>query len=366
MDSDKYSYFALKQVRAGYGKQSDVLSDVSLEISENQIVSIVGASGAGKSTLLKAIAGIVPLRSGEVYLGERRIDKLPINRRNIGYVFQDYALFPNLNVFENLAFPLRAQKQQTDAEIEQSVKESAVFFEISNLLDRYPSSLSGGQRQRTALARAIISNPPLLLLDEALGAIDPILKNQIQNELLKIRSSMKVSIVYVTHDLDSAFAISDKIALLRNGSVEQCGTPAVMYEKPKSVYAANFFGDVNVFSGDIRNAPNGGAALFISDRQVDSSDLDDFTIGDAVDVIIRPSHLKLSQSTPSDFQLEGRVSEARFMRAAYFIEAKLSTGGKIRVQLQSNEDVQRVKVGTEVRLYVDPRRVTLISKETNP
>ena len=229
-----------------------VLRDLSLDIAPGEFLTILGESGSGKTTLLRLIAGFERPSGGEIWMGGERIDHLPPNRRNLNTVFQHYALFPHLSVFENVAYGLRA-KSAPAPEIDSRVTASLAQVKMQDFAHRKPAQLSGGQQQRIALARALVNRPRALLLDEPLSALDASLRRQMQSELKSLQREVGISFVFVTHDQEEAMALSDRICLLRFGAVEQVGTPREIYRQPRTAYAAQFIGQANLLRAEVRD-----------------------------------------------------------------------------------------------------------------
>ena len=242
------SYMEISNIEKAFDK-NEVLKGISLNIEQGEFVSLLGPSGCGKSTLLRCLSGLETIDRGTFVLDGKDVTETPAQNRNIGMVFQQYSLFPNMTVEENLSFPLTIQKMP---KADQKAKIDDVL-EIVGLTDKkkaYPGNLSGGQQQRVALARAIISRPKVLLLDEPLSAIDAKLRKNLQIEIRRIQQELNITTIFVTHDQDEAMSMSDRICLLNNGNIEQVSSPIELYTKPKTRFAASFIGHYNVFSPD--------------------------------------------------------------------------------------------------------------------
>lgn len=242
------SYMEISNIEKAFDK-NEVLKGISLNIEQGEFVSLLGPSGCGKSTLLRCLSGLETIDRGTFVLDGKDVTETPAQNRNIGMVFQQYSLFPNMTVEENLSFPPTIQKMP---KADQKAKIDDVL-EIVGLTDKkkaYPGNLSGGQQQRVALARAIISRPKVLLLDEPLSAIDAKLRKNLQIEIRRIQQELNITTIFVTHDQDEAMSMSDRICLLNNGNIEQVSSPIELYTKPKTRFAASFIGHYNVFSPD--------------------------------------------------------------------------------------------------------------------
>ncbi|MDR1730467.1 MAG: ABC transporter ATP-binding protein [Synergistaceae bacterium] len=222
--------------------------DVSLQVQEGEFLSVVGPSGCGKTTLLRLIAGFTVPDSGEVRIGGQPMNDVPVRERRVGIVFQNYALFPNMNIFENVAFGMRVQKKPEEF-IKKRVTELLKMTEMGDRADAWPRQLSGGQQQRVALARALAIEPRVLLLDEPLSALDAKVRNSLRFEIRRIQRESNITMVYVTHDQEEALSVSDRVGLMRGGALEQLGTPFELYGTPRSLFAADFIGVNNIFHG---------------------------------------------------------------------------------------------------------------------
>ena len=257
-----------------------VLRDVSLDVASGELLTILGESGSGKTTLLRLIAGFEQPDGGEIYMAGERLDHLPPYRRRVNTVFQHYALFPHLSVFENVAYGLRVRKVNRQ-EIPKRVEQALALVKMTEFTRRAPAQLSGGQQQRIALARALVNQPKLLLLDEPLSALDANLRRQMQLELKSLQREVGISFVFVTHDQEEAMALSDRIALLRSGQLEQVAAPREIYNRPATAYTARFIGQTNLLRGRVENglaqcgtlqwpwgAPDGPAAFSVRPESI--------------------------------------------------------------------------------------------------
>ncbi|HTS13439.1 MAG TPA: ABC transporter ATP-binding protein [Candidatus Limnocylindrales bacterium] len=242
---------SIRGVEKRFGRRS-VLRGISLDVGAGEFLTILGESGSGKTTLLRLIAGFEQLDSGEIWMTGERLDPLPAYRRPVNTVFQSYALFPHLSVFENVAYGLRAQGAQR-GEIPGRVKQSLEMVKMNEFAQSAPARLSGGQQQRVALARALVNRPRVLLLDEPLSALDANLRRQMQIELKSLQREVGITFLFVTHDQEEAMALSDRIALLREGVLEQVASPREIYARPDTAYAAQFIGQTNLLHAEVRD-----------------------------------------------------------------------------------------------------------------
>jgi spermidine/putrescine transport system ATP-binding protein len=237
-----------------------VLENVSLQVAAGEFLTLLGESGSGKTTLLRIIAGFEQPTSGEVWMSGTRLDVLPPYQRRVNTVFQNYALFPHLSVKENVAYGLRVTKA-AESEIPARVADALRMVKMEEFAERRPAKLSGGQQQRVALARALVNRPKLLLLDEPLSALDASLRKQMQGELKSLQRDLGITFLFVTHDQDEAMALSDRIALLKDGALEQIASPREIYERPATVYTAQFIGQTNILHAEIRNGMAASGSL---------------------------------------------------------------------------------------------------------
>ena len=241
----------IRNVAKTFGKNA-VLRDISLDVAEGEFLTILGESGSGKTTLLRIIAGFETATAGEVWMGDEHLDRQPPYRRRVNTVFQSYALFPHLTVEQNVAYGLRVAKRP-EAEVVSRVSEALEKVKMSRHAKAKPAKISGGQQQRVALARALVNRPRLLLLDEPLSALDANLRRQMQVELKSLQREVGISFIFVTHDQEEAMVMSDRIALLRSGELEQVATPREIYGRPATAYVAQFIGHTNLLKGEVRN-----------------------------------------------------------------------------------------------------------------
>ena len=264
-----------------------VLKDVSLDINENEFVTLLGPSGCGKTTLIRILGGFVEADSGTVLFDGEDIKKVPAHKRELNTIFQRYALFPHLNVYENIAFGLKIKKEPKDV-IRQKVARMLKLVSLEGFENRKIAQLSGGQQQRVAIARALINEPKVLLLDEPLSALDAKLRKEMQLELMWIQKEVGITFIFVTHDQEEALTMSDKIVVMSDGVIQQVGTPDEIYDHPANEFVAKFVGTTNIIDGVVSED---GSVTF-EDKKFKCS-TDGFTKGDKVDVVIRPEHLDI-------------------------------------------------------------------------
>ncbi|MBD3882612.1 ABC transporter ATP-binding protein [Phormidium tenue FACHB-886] len=309
---------------------------VSLAIQPGEFFSLLGSSGSGKTTTLRLIGGFEIPEFGQVWIGGEDVTTLPPYRRNVHTVFQSYALFPHMTVAQNVAYPLTIVRTPR-AEIADRVQEALRMFQIGELSDRRPAQLSGGQQQRVALARALISRPKVLLLDEPLSALDAKIREEVRQELRDLQRQIQLTFVYVTHDQEEALALSDRIAVMHKGQVEQIGTPSEIYNRPASPFVAQFIGKANFLTGTVQQIEAGEAKVAVGDTAV-SAIAPTYTpqVGDIVTLMIRPEHLRLSQS--ADNQIAGQAAGTTYIGQRSETQFKTAIGTLKVVQLSRSAE----------------------------
>lgn len=284
----------LKAVTKRFG-QVTAVNNISLEIREGEFFSLLGPSGCGKTTTLRLIAGFETPDEGEIYIQHRLMNGTPPYRRNVNMVFQNYALFPHMNVCENIAFGLE-MKRLSKTEIQSRVAQAVKLVRLGGLEGRMPAQLSGGQQQRVALARALVNKPAVLLLDEPLGALDLKLRKQMQLELKHLQQQLGITFIYVTHDQEEALTMSDRIAVMNEGQILQVGTPTEIYEKPTTRFVADFIGESNFLEGIIRELNSDTAIILVDDQlTIYAQVADGLREQMAVTVAVRPEKILLSR-----------------------------------------------------------------------
>lgn len=325
-----------------------VLDNINLYINDNEFLTLLGPSGCGKTTTLRIIGGFAQPDEGDVLFLDERINDVPPYKRNVNTVFQRYALFPHLNVFENVAFPLREQKVPKD-EINARVNEMLELVKLPHLAKRRVNELSGGQQQRVAIARALISHPRVLLLDEPLGALDLKLRKDMQQELKKIQKATGITFIFVTHDQEEALTMSDTIVVMSDGKIQQIGTPTDVYNEPKNAFVADFIGESNILDG-----------IFLEDRKVRFSGhtfecVDTgFAKNEAVDVVVRPEDVDVVSLEKG--HLQGVVTSVTFMGVHYEIIVDI---GGFKWMIQSTD---AVNVDERIGLFIEPDAIHIMKK----
>ena len=349
MDKSK-KIIELKNISKSYDG-TKVLDNIHLDIYDNEFLTLLGPSGCGKTTTLRLIGGFETPDTGDVlFLGER-INDTPAHKRNVNTVFQRYALFPHLNVFDNVAFPLR-EKKVPRAEIEEKVNEMLRLVKLTGFEKRNVTRLSGGQQQRVAIARALVSHPQVLLLDEPLGALDLKLRKDMQQELKNIQKATGITFVFVTHDQEEALSMSDTIVVMSDGKIQQIGTPTDIYNEPVNCFVADFIGESNILKGRMMRDRR---VAFIK-HEFDCVD-EGFGEDVPVDVVVRPEDIYFT-TDPAKCQFKAKVNSCTFKGVHYEMWVDTDTGYELMIQ-----DYDPYEVGTEVMLYIDPDDIQVMRKE---
>ncbi|NUB12378.1 ABC transporter ATP-binding protein (plasmid) [Azospirillum brasilense] len=343
-----------QSVRKAYGSIT-ALHDFSLTIHPGEFLTILGSSGSGKTTALNALAGFSGADSGDILIDGKSVIDEPPERRNLGMVFQNYSLFPHMTVFDNIAFPLRMRRTPR-REINERVERVLEIVRLGALAKRMPRDLSGGQQQRVAFARAIVFEPPVLLMDEPLGALDLKLREALQFEIKEIQHQLGCTVVYVTHDQREALAMSSRIVVLRDGRIEQVGTPSEMYDAPRSRFVADFIGQTNLLAADLSKAgsvsiPELGAVY----RDAESQDRPGSWYAS-----VRPEKLQRRPVEESDIAVDVTVQEAVFLGDVIEYSARTPYGALIHFREQRRDRDRVPERGETISLVLRPSDVVLV------
>lgn len=333
----------LKEIKKSFTEGEAVLDNISLEISKGEFITLLGSSGCGKTTTLRIIAGLEQPDAGSVWLDGREVTGLEPNQRDVNTVFQNYALFPHMNVAENIGYGLKLKKVPK-SEIRKKVSQMLELVQLEGYEKRKPSELSGGQKQRVAIARALVNNPKVLLLDEPLGALDLQLRRAMQIELKHLQKKLGITFIYITHDQEEAINMSDRIAVMRDGRIEQIGTPDEIYNHPKTSYVATFVGNANILHGIVESAENENVVIDLGCGKISAEsgmDKDSAKLqpGEPVTLAVRSENIRLHDRDTKG--LPATVLEKTF------------AGGQLRVTLQLQDHTvltaSRYGINTEVK-----------------
>ena len=346
------SEIIIKNLNKSYGNNK-VINSFDIEIQDGEFIVLVGPSGCGKSTLLRMISGLETVDEGEIFLDKKLINNLIPSKRGIAMVFQSYALYPHMNVYENMSFGLKMEKLSKN-KIDQKVNEAANTLQIKDLLERKPKELSGGQRQRVAIGRAITRNPKLFLFDEPLSNLDAALRSEMRVEISKLHEKMKSNIIYVTHDQVEAMTLADRIVILNNGNIEQFGTPNEIYSDPNNIFVAEFIGSpkMNIIRIDKENIINGNT-LKVLNNEIKFKQLN---LKDEIYLGIRPEDISVKDEHSIKFEVKvDLIENLGFERIIY------SSSQNNEIKIKTSENIQS---GT-LKISFPENKLYLFDKDKN-
>lgn len=389
----------LKEIKKSFTEGEAVLDNISLEISKGEFITLLGSSGCGKTTTLRIIAGLEQPDAGSVWLDGREVTGLEPNQRDVNTVFQNYALFPHMNVAENIGYGLKLKKVPK-SEIRKKVSQMLELVQLEGYEKRKPSELSGGQKQRVAIARALVNNPKVLLLDEPLGALDLQLRRAMQIELKHLQKKLGITFIYITHDQEEAINMSDRIAVMRDGRIEQIGTPDEIYNHPKTSYVATFVGNANILHGVAESIQGQNAIVKIGNDKVivkleasqqdtkDTGAKQHLTAGENVTLAVRSENVLLQEAAAIgdtgtdngdivDISMAGGISDIHDTNSISGLQATVTeknfAGGQLRVTLKLSDGTQliasrygidaSVAEGQTVRCSFLPADAVLVDRE---
>ncbi len=347
---NKKTLIELKNVGKTYDGKTNVIENISLDIKEGEFVTLLGPSGCGKTTILRMIGGFDTPTDGNILLDGSDISLLPPNKRPINTVFQKYALFPHLNVYDNVAFGLKMKKTSKE-ETDKLVREALELVDLEGFEKRSISTLSGGQQQRIAIARALVNRPRVLLLDESLSALDAKMRKEMQLELKEMHKNLGITFIFVTHDQEEALTMSDKVVVIADGQIQQVGTPEDIYNEPANVFVADFIGESNIFNGVMTGK------LLTSFAGQTFKCVDDFEKGLKIDAVIRPEDVDVTDKEKG--QLKGIVSSCDFKGTFYVMFVQC---GQYEMEVHCFDYYEP---GTEVGLSIEPDMIHIIPYDTS-
>ena len=337
-----------------------VVKKLNLDVEEGEFLTMLGPSGCGKTTTLRMIAGFEVPTSGQIFLEGEDVDDKKPNERNVNTVFQNYALFPHMNVFDNIAFGLVEKKVKKD-EIRSRVEEMIKLVQLDGMEKRMPAQMSGGQKQRVAIARALVNRPKVLLLDEPLGALDLKLRKQMQGELKALQRRLGITFIYVTHDQEEALTMSDRIAVMNRGRLEQVGTPEEVYNHPETKFVADFVGESNIIEGYIENMTDDSIEVTMESGKAIIHETG-YRMEEMVYLCIRPENLKISTEAKEGFRFRGQVKEHIFIGSTNKTMIEMPNGQMLKSVTPAEDEL--IPVGTAVNVFWNPgKAVVMRTKE---
>lgn len=344
-----------------YGS-NHVVRDLNLSIEEGEFLTLLGSSGCGKTTTLRMIAGFEEPTSGTIMVEGERVEEKEPFERNVNTVFQSYALFPHKTIYDNIAYGLK-MKKVPKAEIRERVTEMMEMVQLSGFEKRYPSQLSGGQKQRVAIARALINRPRVLLLDEPLGALDLKLRKQMQLELKRLQKKLNITFIYVTHDQEEALTMSDRIAVMHDGIIDQLASPTEIYEHPATKFVATFIGETNIYDGCITKIENGIAAMTLENGAVSVKCPEDFSLLEYATISVRPEKMKFAASPVEGFELEAQVKDYIYVGSVLKCIVSLPNGNELKIERLAGQDLP--PIGSKCYPYWNVEDAVLIHNESH-
>lgn len=352
----------LEDVCKDFG-ENKVVKHLDMDIHEGEFLTMLGPSGCGKTTTLRMIAGFESPTAGNIYMEGKKVQDKEAYEREVNTVFQNYALFPHMTIFDNVAFGLSIRKVPKN-EIKERVREMLELVQLSGFENRKPDQMSGGQKQRIAIARALINRPKVLLLDEPLGALDMKLRKQMQFELKSLQKKLGITFIYVTHDQEEALTMSDRIAVLSGGVLEQLDIPRNIYEHPASKFVADFIGESNIFEGTVSRISESETKITIENGMISAGPSGrSMHENDIVNISVRPENMKYSEKPVEGFNFTGKIKEYVFIGNTVKAIIKLANGDEVKINISPK--AVPVRENTQVYLYWDINDAVIIPSFSN-
>ncbi|ASQ46353.1 spermidine/putrescine ABC transporter ATP-binding protein PotA [Legionella clemsonensis] len=343
----------IKQLYKSYNS-SPILDNVTLSVFNGEFLTLLGPSGCGKTTLLRLISGFEQPTAGHIYINGQCVNALPPQKRDVHTVFQSYALFPHLSVYENVAFALRC-RGVNEKEIKVRVQESLRLVQLGPFAARNIKQLSGGQQQRVAIARAIINRPQVLLLDEPLSSLDYRLRKDMQSELKQLQKTLNMTFIFVTHDQEEALSMSDRIVIFNHGHIEQIGTPREVYETPKNIYVAQFIGETNIFDIEVIEASEHSLLTTIESMPLHCKNTNNYKPGDKLHLIVRPEDIRvwsLSEVEDTNDMIPGKIIDIIYKGSTVDLKVELASGKIINASEFFDEDDDKLEYSPNETVWV--------------
>ncbi|WP_454854113.1 ABC transporter ATP-binding protein [Rhizobium binxianense] len=343
----------LKQLTKSYG-DTVAVAGIDLHIAEGEFFSLLGPSGCGKSTTLRMIAGFIRPSAGEILIGRDNVTMLPPEKRDIGIVFQNYAIFPHMNVADNIGFGLKLRKMPKE-EIRSKVTDALRQVGLSGYEDRFQRQLSGGEQQRVALARVLVTEPRILLLDEPLSALDKSLREEMKYWIKDLQKNLGITTVYVTHDQDEALTMSDRIGVMQKARIVQVGAPAEIYERPRTLFVTTFIGHSNIIDVTVGRRSGDSMTVMLDGKTFPTRGTDDASEGQAVKLVVRPENVIIGPEASAEIRLPATVISETYQGA--LVRYRLSIGSQeIIAERQNQSHIERFRPGASVTVGWDPER----------
>ncbi len=344
------AFVRFKNVQKSYDGETLVVKDLNLDIAKGEFLTMLGPSGSGKTTCLMMLAGFETATNGTIELGGNSINNIPPHKRGIGMVFQNYALFPHMSVGENLAFPLQVRKM-AKPDIQAAVERALGMVQMIDFINRRPAQLSGGQQQRIALARALVFEPDLVLMDEPLGALDKQLREHMQYEIKHIHENLGVTVVYVTHDQSEALTMSDRIAVFNDGVIQQLSTPDDLYERPQNSFVAQFIGENNKLSGTVTGINGATCTVKLADgKEVAADKVNVNNVGDKTLLSLRPERVEIDPPDSMDDIVTGKIEELIYLGDHIRVRMNVAGNDEFIAKVRNRGNRRELEEGQDIQI----------------